>query len=393
MSMWLVIAYAVVGPLAWVGMWAGLLLARSRMKRLETDPTPPLPDPPPTVTVIVPAKDEAADIADCINRIRQLDYPDLQILAVNDRSTDDTGAILDKLAHDEPRLRVIHIAELPDGWLGKCHALHVAQQQTTSEWILFVDSDVVVQPNALTAVLALATTRKFDAVSILTRLRADTAWEKIILPPAALSWGVMFGISLTNDDGQTRRAAANGQFLLVRASAYRAAGGHQAVRQCIVEDVELMRALKHAGSRVRLYTGFHLARTRMQTNLHQIFHGWARIYSGTARRRPWPMVGGIVFVLLAVLSAIPMLILSIALGDEWGIAVAGAHLLIMHLYMLYTYRRAGVGMGWSFLLPIAGVMLIGMMGFAIRRCFGGTLVWRGTTVTDHSREGFLPPGV
>ncbi|HMO25199.1 MAG TPA: glycosyltransferase family 2 protein, partial [Tepidisphaeraceae bacterium] len=177
MPMWLVIAYAVVGPLAWGGMWVGLLLARSRMKRLETDPTPPLPDTPPTVTVIVPAKDESADIADCINRIRQLDYPDFRIIAVNDRSTDDTGAILDTLAREESRLRVIHVTELPEGWLGKCHALHVAQQQTTSEWILFIDSDVVVEPSALTAVLATATTRKFDAVSILTRLRADTIWE------------------------------------------------------------------------------------------------------------------------------------------------------------------------------------------------------------------------
>src|SRR4051812_30202226 len=102
-----------------------MLLGRTRMMRLKTE-THALPDDPPQVTVIVPAKDEGAGIASCINLVLAIDYPSFDVIAVNDRSSDDTGAILDSLARDSDKLRIVHIDHLPEGWLGKCNALHVA---------------------------------------------------------------------------------------------------------------------------------------------------------------------------------------------------------------------------------------------------------------------------
>jgi chlorobactene glucosyltransferase len=385
---WPLAGYVMLGPLAWVAMWAGLLLARSRMNRLER-PTPPLPDVPPHVSILVPAKDEQADITACIDRIVAQDYPSFDVIAIDDRSRDRTGELLDTHpATRAGRVRVLHVADLPPGWLGKCHALHVATPHVRGEWILFVDSDVHLEPQALRHVLAIALQRRYDAVSLLTRLRAETFWEKLVLPPAAISWGMMFQISLTNDDGLPRCAAANGQFFLVRADAYRGIGGHEAVRSCIVEDVELMRALKSAGACTRLFTGFHLAATRMQTSLRQIFHGWARIYAGTSRRRVHPMLGGIVFLAACVLGGYAALGYALATGRTSWLVASAAHLLLMHAYLGYAYLRSHVNVLYSLLAPLAAVTLMAMMSFAITRCLGGRIDWRGTRIDDHSREGF-----
>src|SRR5450432_2196410 len=148
------------------------------------------------------------------------DYPQFDVIAIDDRSTDETGKILDEIAAANPRLRVIHVHDLPAGWLGKSHALHVGTREVKSDWLLFVDSDVTLEKNALSATLSLAIKRKYDALSILTRLECHRFIERLLLPPLAGAWGVMHTISLTNEDSRKTIAAANGQFFLIRRDVY-----------------------------------------------------------------------------------------------------------------------------------------------------------------------------
>jgi glycosyltransferase involved in cell wall biosynthesis len=292
----------ILGPLAWLGMLVGFELAKSRMNRLKR-PAPPPPQDPPRVTILIPAKDEAERIAGCIERTLAQDYPNFEILVVDDRSTDRTGVILDEIAADTGKLRVLHIpiGDLPPGWLGKCHALAQAAKLATGSWLFFVDSDVSLEPDALKVALAVALQRKYDALSILTRLDCPTFLERLILPVVAGAWTVMNMTSNTNDD-KSKIAAANGQFFLIRREAYEKVGGHEGVRNYIVEDVELMRHLKSAGFVTRLQMGKHLASTRMHVNLSQMFHGWGRIYSGTNHRSPWRILAAMIFVILCGLS-------------------------------------------------------------------------------------------
>jgi chlorobactene glucosyltransferase len=296
--------YCAVGPALWLGVWIGVVLARSRMNRLDREFE--LPQPPPSVAVIIPAKDEGAGIRACLKSVMQQDYAAFTIVATNDRSDDDTGVVMDEVASaSDGKVRVIHIARgtLPDGWLGKCHALHVATRTVSSDpWLLFVDSDVELKPGAIRRAVAVAEARGYDALSILTDLRTESAIERIVLPLAAATWATMYTVSMTNRDESPEHAYANGQFFLIRRDAYEQVGGHETVRSEIVEDCALMSALKLAGFKVRLLLGQELARTRMHTSWAQMKSGWARIYAGTSKHRTPRIYGAMVVLMLTPVS-------------------------------------------------------------------------------------------
>ena len=371
--------YLLIGPLPWAALVAAIFLGRSRMMRLKTE-SHTLPDPPPHVTVIVPAKEESASIAACIDRLLALDYPSFDVIAVNDRSSDDTGAILDALARESPgKLRVLHIQQLPDGWLGKSHALHVATREARGEWLLFVDSDVIVEPNSLHDVLAMCAQRKYDAMSILTRLECHTFLERLIMPLAAGAWSIMFAISLTNDDELKKSAAANGQFFLMRRDAYDQIGGHESVREQLIEDVELARLLKSSGKRVRFLFGNHLAATRMHSTWSQMLNGWGRIYSGSARRQTPRIIAAMLFVLIAGFSLFPALCYGFVNWHWLVVSLVHAGLIAFVVGMIY--RGARVPYRYVLFFPISAAALAIFLGHALRLCRTGRINWRGTKFT------------
>ena len=172
---WLLLIYILLAVVPWAVFCAGMLITRSRLRRLFRDP-PPLPIPPPHVTIVTPAKDEADHIETCVLGLLKQDYSEFDVRVIDDRSADGTGEILDRVARDvesgakAPGLCVRHIKELPEGWLGKCHALHEGTRDISSPWLLFVDSDVTIEPSALSRTLATAISRGYDAVSLLPRL-------------------------------------------------------------------------------------------------------------------------------------------------------------------------------------------------------------------------------
>jgi len=385
----LLCAYVLLGPGAWALMWLGLLLGRSRMNRLG-GVIPTLPEPAPSVAIVIPAKDEGASVGQCISSALGQDYPAFELIAVDDRSTDETGRILDELAVADRRLRVLHVPAggLPDGWLGKCHALHLATRNLSSDWLLFIDSDVTLAPTALRHALAVALARQYDAVTLLTRLDCRTFLERLVLAPAAVAWAAMNLISWTNEDDRTT-AAANGQFFLVRRDRYESAGNHAAVRDQITEDVELMRLLKRGGCRVRFLLGSHLAATRMHTSFNQMLHGWGRIYSGSVRRRPGPIVQAMLFIVVSGLSLYPAAIYAAIYwksGSEVWLGAAGAHALLMGSYLAYIYRKSGNPMRYAWLFPAAAVYLLIFMGYALRLSHTGRYAWRGSVFATVRRN-------
>src|SRR5688572_8857012 len=208
-----------------------IVMGRRRMRRVQRPPVA-LPPDPPHVTVLISAKDEGERVRTCLQSVLTQDYPNFSVVTVDDRSTDDTGQILDGIAAaSDGKVRSMHVAPggLPQGWLGKCHALHFATRDAAGDWLLFVDSDVHLQPDALRATLAVALAREYDAVSLMTALECHTFLEKLVLPLAAGAWSVMNTISVTNDDNRPN-AYANGQFFLIRRTTYDAVGGHEVVR-------------------------------------------------------------------------------------------------------------------------------------------------------------------
>lgn len=346
-----------------------------------------LPDPAPRVSILVPVKDEVEGIERCVRGLLAQDYPDFDLHVIDDRSTDGTGRVLERLvAEADPRLHVMTIEQLPPGWLGKPHALHAAVQrhrEKLGEWLLFVDSDVVAEPDALRRTIAEAAARGFDLVSLITGVIAPTFLEKLVTPIAGAVWAATFRIADTNTDNRPASAAANGQFLLVRKQALLDIGGHAAVRDRTCEDVEIARLIKARGGRTRFFIGSHLVRTRMHHDWPQMFNGWARNFAGTARHRAWRVIVPILLLalLLGALAGLPL-----ALASGHFLAGAGSGLAWIVVIALATRVYADSGRSWpvsaglALLLPITLVLVEILLFNGLRACFGGTVRWRGASV-------------
>jgi Na+/melibiose symporter-like transporter len=203
-----------------------------------------------------------------------------------------------------------------------------------------------------------------------------------MLPPLAAAWTVMHSISLTNEDSSRDRAEANGQFFLIRRKAYESVKGHEAVKDQITEDVELARLLKANEHRVRLMMAPHLASTRMHSNLNQMFNGWARIYSGTARRKPWRILCAMWVILTAVFSFYPAIVYAVAILDWHWMVAAGAHFVLMTLWLMMVYYWSGNRRIYSLAVPVAGAMMLAILVYSLRKCRTGRITWRDTVFSS-----------
>lgn len=241
-------------------------LAMRSMPDLARGPRPP-DEGLPSLTVVFAARNEERAIGPCLESLLAQDCPGLKIVCVNDRSTDATGRIADELAAAHPgRLSVLHIAELPPGWLGKCHALWRGSQGITSEFILFTDADVVFQPDALLRALSHTRREEADMLCMIPNLVAPSRWERVFM----IGFSVIFLASVPPHAAQRDRSRiymGSGSFNLVRREIYERGGGHAALRLAVVDDLMLGRLIKRAGGRLRAARGHDLIAVRWQTSL------------------------------------------------------------------------------------------------------------------------------
>lgn len=341
---------------------------------------------PPLVTALIPAKDEEETLAGCIESVRAQTYPNLEILVVDDRSTDGTADIARAAAAVDPRVRLVSIDDLPTGWTGKCHALHVATEQANGRWLWYLDADTRHVPDALAIVMEYARIHGASLASLLPEMRCETFWEKIEQPLSGII--LMRSFPLFDVNSRRRKTAfANGQFILIERTAYDRAGGHEAVRDRFVEDIYLARRVKDQGDTIRVAIATEISSTRMYTSLPQIVRGWARILYDADGRSVWPLVGKILeplvfsqtFVLAFALAAVAWL-----RGDSGPFAAWMAGLAVVHLILQYTvlyrmYRMTSPATAraaaWY---PLAGVVSDWILLKAIGMCLTGRVVWRGT---------------
>jgi chlorobactene glucosyltransferase len=247
----------------------------------------------PLVSIIVPARNEARVIERCVGSLLAQRYPNFEVIVVDDRSTDGTGEILAGLAAHNSRLRVTTGRPLPNGWVGKCWALHQGSQMATGEWLLFVDADTRHRPNMLMSVLAYAQQHNVDLLSLGPHQELGTFWERALLP-AIFGIIVSAGGSLADvNDPRRAEAKANGQFMLFRASTYRTLGGHESVRNEIVDDFALARRVKGTGHRLLLAYGADLVATRMYHSFAEIWEGFSKNSYFEARRHVGGVLAGI----------------------------------------------------------------------------------------------------
>jgi chlorobactene glucosyltransferase len=395
------VAYAVyflVGPVMW-GLYAiGMYQANKRMDLIK-QPRDPVPQPPPPVTILIPAKDEPERIGDCLRSALAQNYTHFNVVAIDDRSSDRTGAVMDELARGNPRLSVVHITELPGGWTGKCHALHEGAQRATGQWLLFVDSDVILEPDALAAALGVAIKKNFALVSLLPRMESRTLWEGLLVPLAGAAVCALF-VAALNNSNQSNIAFANGQFLLIRRDAYDSIGGHAAVRDQYCEDMVLARLFKRNGLRPRVSWGTDLCTVRMYDSFSKIMRGWSRIFFASGVGSPLRSLMGIAFVIICCYSALPALAWGIyrqahpvvaMLRDPW-LATAAVHWLLMTFQIGIMYRWTLNPRRYALAFPITAALLLVIFFRAVWMCVTRKVEWRGTQYQHAMDHGVATGG-
>jgi chlorobactene glucosyltransferase len=274
-------------------------------------------DNAPTLSIIVPARNEERSIEACVRSLLAQQGVDAEVIVVNDGSTDGTGAILTRLQREFPALRVIHGAPLPAGWVGKPWACAQGAERANGSWLLFTDADSRHEPNASVSTLAFARTHVADALSVMTGQDLGSLAEAAILP--SILQMIVFAagpLSEINDPARKDRALANGQYLLVSRPAYNILGGHEALRAELVEDIEFARRLKGDG---RFYLvvaeATQLVHVRMYHSLREIWAGFTKNVYLAARGNVLALAGGIAFCMLLA-AAPPLLAIAALRADD-----------------------------------------------------------------------------
>jgi GT2 family glycosyltransferase len=343
------------------------------------------PEGEPSLTVIVPARNEAADIGDCLASLLSQDYPGVQIVAVDDRSTDRTGAIMDALAAQHPeRLRVLHVKQLPENWLGKTHAMALAAGEVSTDWLLFTDADVLFRPDSLRRSLAYAVATGADHhVTLPTTI--IKRWDEAAL----LGFFQIFGMWATRpwrvaDPKAKRDAIGIGAFNLIRREAYEQVGGFEALRMAVIEDLGLARRIKQAGLAQRIAFGEGLV------SLH-----WASGAMGLVEVMTKNIFSAFRFsVVLALIGCgwLGVFCAAPVLGLLYGptrIAAVFTLLAIWFAYRLYG-RFSGISSWQAALSPFAALLLIyTLLRSVVITLWQGGVIWRGTfyplaTLRKHS---------
>ncbi len=347
----------------------------------------------PPISVIVPARNEARNIRRCLNALLAQTYPALEVIVVDDRSTDDTPAILDEIqrsyssAHPPrpaPRLQIIRGEEIPPGWAGKPHALVQGAGAAQGEWLCFIDADTFASPDLVRAAYLTARECGTDMFSILTDQELGSFWEKVVLPIVFTALSVGFPARRVNDP-RTPDAIANGQFILIRRPVYEAVGGHGSVKDRIDEDKGLAEVVKGAGYRLLLADGRQVARTRMYTGLAEMWEGWTKnIFVGMRGRMGLLLFGAILGLLGAFLLPVWLfgsLAWYVATGEATP-AVMTVEAVILWYFLIWSRIQAArafhIHPAYAFTLPLAALVFTAMMVASAFKVLSGKGVrWRG----------------
>lgn len=353
---------------------------------IVVEPTPPVADAP-LISVCVPARNEERNIRACVESLLAQDYPNLEVIVLDDRSTDRTPDILRQLSVADGRLQVLHGTELLPGWAGKPYALFQASSAAGGAWLCFVDADTFLAPAALSSCYIKALETKADMFTIMTFQILGSFWEKTVMPIVMTALSVGFSPRKVNDPG-TRDAIANGQFILIKRPVYDAIGGHERVCDQIVEDKAISEQVKWNGYRLIVANGYAVARTRMYTSLAELWEGWTKnIYLGLSDRPSLALLGtfGAFLALVAalILPLWPMLgFVWYVRGGSWLALAILAESLLLWAVVIHARARVARDMGisswYALSLPLgAGMFAAMMLASTWKVLLGQGVTWKG----------------
>lgn len=329
----------------------------------------------PKLSIIVPACNEAEHIEAAVRTLLKQDYPELEIILVNDRSTDNTGAIVDQLAVEDARVQAAHINTLPAGWLGKVHALHQGVQKSSGDWLLFSDADIHYAPGLLRKAIAYVLQEKADHLALLPNVVLNSFWLKV----AISTFGLLFLLNTRSSEinkPNSKHPIGIGAFNLVRRTAFNQTPGFEWLRLEVVDDFGLGVMLKRSGAVSRFAMADRDLSLTWYDSVKAMFRGLEKNLFGPGANYQWWRV---VIQVLLLWGLVVAPIVSLC-SDDPRLLTAGILVVAMYLNFSFFFVRESRSETWSLLMfPIGLIMMSLMMGWAAWRCLkNGGIDWRGT---------------
>ena len=366
------------------------------MRRLEDERVSPrldrevpagsLPADPPLVSIVVPARNEEKHLSGCLSSLARQDYGALEVLVVDDRSTDRTGEIAAGFAHRDPRFRVLRGEQTPEGWTGKNHAIHQGAEAARGAFLLIVDADTTLTPGALTQAVAHMEAGGIDLLTLYPRVVIESFWEKALLP-----WlGVLSAFRMDQvNDPASETAMAFGYFLLFRRTSFDRIGGYASIRDRVGEDWIIARRIKGEGLRLKMLLGSEQVAKRFGPTLQEIWQGFTKNFILIMEGRKWVAALAIPLMLYyLVFTAVPWAILAAApvllVLAGWSPAgfllfvLAAAQICLLSAVRALLRLFIGAEVSAPYLQPVGGVVVSAMGMTAIFRTLTGKgIVWKG----------------
>jgi len=372
--------YVEISAVAFVVCLVLIALSNWRLLRRLDRCTPPPRTP--RVSALVPARNEEAHIGDCVRSLLAQDYPDFEVVALDDHSTDRTGAILADLSAGDPRLRVLAGRDLPEGWLGKHWACQQLSEAASGELLLFTDADTRHGPQSLRRGVAALQAENADLLAAFPHEDTVTWAEKLVVPVVPWAMFTFLPLALAYRTASPAFSATIGQYMLFRADAYARIGGHAAVRSDAVDDIALGRRIKAQGLRWRLADATRDVRCRMYQDAGQVFEGFSKNLFAGFGYRLLPFMVTWTWLLVAFLLPIGVVLVRLAGAPvpalDMGIAVVGLAAGLASWGL--AYLRFGIP---AYLIPLYPVTLILALVIALRSILlvvRGQSTWKGRTL-------------
>ncbi len=332
------------------------------------------------ISVLIPARNEAHRIGPTISSVLASDgVAELEVLILDDHSTDETVAVVQRIVGDDLRVQIISGKELPEGWLGKPWACDQLGRAATGSVLIFVDADVVLEPSALRATVALLSTHRLSLVSPYPRQIVGSPGERLVQPLLQWLWMSFVPLRLAELPRPVSMAVANGQLLAVRAEAWRKVGGHRAVRNDVIEDVGLAKAFKRQGFRATVAEGSQIVSCRMYSDWSEVTAGYTKsLWAALPTRRAARAVGamlGLAYLVPVVGFVGGMLLRRRSLA---GLGLVGYAAGVLGRVISARTTRGSVRDSVAHPFSIASLLWLGSQSW--RRLDGGQLQWKGRDI-------------
>jgi chlorobactene glucosyltransferase len=339
-----------------------------------------MPEHPPSVSIIVPARNEERNIERCVLGLVKQDYPNYEMIFVDDDSHDATPNILARYADQDPRIKVVHTGGKPDGWNGKQWACHCGALDSTGDWLCFMDADTYAEPNLISRTIAFSLANRVDMLTLQPWYETQGLWERIVLPAGLLPLLLIFPPHRVNDPNDSL-VMANGQFILIRREVYHQVGGHASIRDHMMDDFSLARSVKRAGYRLFVAEAMDLMRVRLYTNLQEIWRGALKAAIEISGGWLKSTLGLSAILLINILPVI-LLIAALSRGNWPATAILGAVVTFQLGYYALIRMAAFRTPPWSSITyPIGSLIVTAILLDGMLRVAGGLeITWKGRPV-------------